>query len=170
MSTPQPDREGPQLKPWQRPLEELCCLNSRCSLYKQLGIGNLTVRRGKGTPRWRMLRCSACQREFSERKGTAMYGSTMAPERFIAIAEQLKEGGGVRSTARLTGASFDGVISVARRVGMHARAMHEEKAQKLEVHEAQFDEKWAFLEKNRKTATPKTRNSETAETSGTTSG
>jgi transposase-like protein len=168
MSTPQPDREQPQLTPWQRPLEELCCLNPRCSLYRELGGGNLTVRSGKGTARWRILRCSACQREFSERKGTAMYGSTMDPARFIAIAEHLKERCGVRATARLTGASFDGVISVARRVGMHARAMHEEKAQKLKAEEAQFDEKWGFLKKSRRTATRKTRSSGPGETSGTT--
>lgn len=168
MSTLEPEVQTPQPPWWQRPIEELCCLNTRCSLFAEAGQGNLTVRTGKGTARWRVLRCSVCQREFSERKGTAMSGTTMDPKRFVDVAKHLKEGCGVRATVRLTGASFDGVLSVARRLGLHARALHEGKAQKLKVNEPQFDEKWAFVQKKRKTATRSTRSKPKKGSSGIT--
>lgn len=168
MSIPEFEHQPAELPWWQRPLQELSCLNKRCSLFRQPGQGNLTVRTGKGTALWRLLRCSACQSEFSERKGTAMSGTTMPPARFIEVAKHLKEGCGVRATVRLTGASFNGVLSVARRLGLHARALHEEKAQGLEVKEAQFDEKWAFVKKRRKTATRSTRSKKPTGTSGIT--
>jgi transposase-like protein len=168
MSATEPEEQSSGRPWWQRPIEDLCCLNTHCSRFGESGQGNLTVRTGKGTARWRVLRCSACQREFSERKGTAMSGTTMDPERFVDVAKHLKEGCGVRATARLTGASFDGVLSVARRLGLHARALHERKARKLEVREAQFDEKWAFVQKKRSTATRSTRGSKKKGTSGIT--
>jgi hypothetical protein len=168
MSAPQPNAESASVPWWQRPVEELCCLNPRCSLFRQPGRGNLKVRNGKGTARWRVLRCSACQREASERKGTAMSGSTMDPDLFIDVANHLKERCGVRATVRLTGASFDGVLSVARRLGLHARALHEDKAQKLKVLEPQFDKKWGFVKKRRKTVTRSTRGRTKTGTSGIT--
>ena len=168
MSPAEPEVPPPHQPWWQRPIDELCCLNTRCSRFGEVGQGNLTVRTGKGTARWRVLRCSACQREFSERKGTAMSGTTMDPKRFVEVAKHLKEGCGVRATARLTGASFDGVLSVARRLGLHARALHERKAQNLEVREAQFDEKWAFVQKKKSTATRSTRSKKSKGNSGIT--
>lgn len=107
--------------------------------------------------KWRILRCATCKTEFSERKGTALWGTRMSPEKAIAIAEHLKEGCGIRKTARLVGASKDGVTSIALRVGLHAHAFHDERARDLQVHEAQFDEKWAFVEKkNRSIVTRQT--------------
>lgn len=140
------------LGPWQPPLEELCCVNPRCPVAGRQGAGNLTVRKGKGS-RWRMLRCSACKKEFSERKGTALFGSRLEPEKFVAIAEHLKEGVGTRATARLCKVTRVTVTRVALCSGIHGRALHEDLAQDLEVDEAQMDEKWDFVKKNRSTAT-----------------
>jgi len=78
----------------------------------------------------------------------------MAPEKAAAIASHLKEGCGIRKTARLVGASKDGVTSIAIRLGLHARALHEERAYGLTVREAQLDEKWAFVEKKQKNCDP----------------
>ena len=133
-----------------RPLEELCCVNPRCKDSGRKGGGNLVVRRGKGTPRWRVLRCTTCKQEFSERKGTALWGTRMPTEKAVAIAEHLKEGCGIRKTARLVGASKDGVTSIALRIGLHARATHDARVRGLEVSEVQFDEKWAFVGKKQK--------------------
>jgi len=74
----------------------------------------------------------------------------MAPEKAASIASHLKEGRGIRKTARLVGASKDGVTSMAIRFGLHARALHEDRARALHVQEAQFDEKWAFVRKKQK--------------------
>jgi len=71
----------------------------------------------------------------------------MTPERVVAIAEHLKEGCGIRKTARLTGASKTGVTNVGIRLGLHARALHDERVRDLEIDEVQFDEKWSFVGK-----------------------
>jgi len=143
-----------ELGPLQRPLEELCCVNPECPDKGREGHGNLSVRRGKGGGRWRILRCSTCKVEFSERKGTALFGTKMAPERIEAVAAHLKERCGIRKTARLTGASKDGVTSIAIRLGLHAQAVHNDRVRDVEVNEAQFDEKWAFVGKKQKSCDP----------------
>ena len=157
----------PDVSRWQKPLEELACVNPGCIRFGQKGAGNLTVRKGKGS-RWRMLRCSACKAEFSERKGTALFGSQLSPEKFIAVAEHLKEQGGVRATARLLGVSTTTVTRIGLLSGSHARELHEHVAQKLEVDEVQMDEKWNFVKKSRSTASRKKTRQPGTEISGTT--
>ncbi|MBT9554415.1 MAG: hypothetical protein IV100_00245 [Myxococcales bacterium] len=139
-----------RLNEWQPPLEQLCCVNSECDLAGQRGQGNLRVRKGKGSGTWRVLRCSKCRSEFSERKGTPLWGTKMRPELAASIAKHLAEGCGIRKSSRLTGASKNGVTSIAVRVGWHAHELHDESAQDLPVSEAQFDEKWSFVEKKQK--------------------
>ena len=70
---------------WHRPLEELCCMNPDCADCGRAGAGNLCVRPTKGGL-WRVLACSSCKTEFSERKGTPLWGTKMPPERAEAIA------------------------------------------------------------------------------------
>lgn len=133
----------------QRPLDQLCCVNETCPLKGTYAGGNLSVRRGKGSGRWRILHCAACKSEFSERKGTALWGSRMPLDKAEAIAQHLQEGCGIRQTARLVGASKDGVTAMAMRLGLHAKRFHDQRVQDLVVTEVQFDEKWAFVEKKR---------------------
>jgi transposase-like protein len=144
---------GGSLGPLQRPLEQLCCVNATCADRGRAGLDNLRVRKGKGG-RWRVLRCSTCRTEFSERKGTPLWGLRMAPEKAEAVASHLKEGCGIRKTGRLTGTSKDGVTRLALRLGLHARALHDQQARDLRVTEAQFDEKWAFVGKKQKHCNP----------------
>jgi hypothetical protein len=135
---------------WRRPLEELYCVNPSCADRGKKNHGNLSIRKGKGGGQWRILRCSTCKKEFSERKGTALWGTRMSPTKAIAIATHLKEGCGIRKTARLVDASTDGVTSIGIRLGLHARAQHNAVVQGLEVSEVQFDEKWSFVGKKTK--------------------
>lgn len=134
-----------------RPLEQLCCVNEGCSEAGVYGAGNLSVCSSKGSGRWRILRCGSCKSEFSERKGTAMWGSRMTEQTAIAIAQHLQEGCGIRKTARLVGVSKDGVSAMALRLGLHARRFHDQHVKNLTVAEVQLDEKWSFVEKKRKT-------------------
>ena len=136
--------------PWQRPVAELCCVNADCADRGRCGAGNVAVRTGKGGGRWRVVRCSTCAAEFSERKGTPLWGTRMPPAKAASIASHLKEGCGIRKTARLVGASKTGVTSIALRLGLHARLLHEERVRGVVVQEAQFDEKWAFVQKKQK--------------------
>ena len=142
------------LGPYHRPLEELCCVKPDCADRGRRGAGNLSVRRGKGGGRWRVLRCSTCKGEFSERAGTPLWGTRMPPDKAEAIGSHLKEGCGIRKTSRLVPASKDGVTSIAIRLGLHARALHDERVRDLDVREAQFDEKWAFVGKKEKNCDP----------------
>lgn len=135
----------------QRPVEQICCVNEQCPDKGLYAKGNLSVRKGKGSARWRILRCSACKSEFSERKGTALWGTRMTPEKASAIAEHLQEGCGIRKTARLVKVSTDGVTAMAVRLGLHAKRFHDQQVKHLVVKEVQFDEKWSFVQKKRET-------------------
>lgn len=149
---PSRDCPGPRTKPpaiVHCPLEELCCVNEECAVKGRYAEGNLSVRNGKGSGRWRILRCGVCGSEFSERKGTALWGSRMPLEKAEAIAQHLQEGCGIRQTARLVGASTDGVTAMAKRLGLHAKRFHDQQVQDLTVTEVQFDEKWSFVKKKR---------------------
>lgn len=157
-SRPAPPKRRPRrddaLSSLQRPLSERCCVQPDCADQGRYDLGNIVLRRGKGTGRWRMLRCRTCRREFSERKGTALWHSRMPPEKAIDIAQHLAEGCGIRKTARLVGASKDGVTNLALRLGLHARALHNARVRNVKVNEAQLDEKWAFVGKKQKHCDP----------------
>jgi transposase-like protein len=138
-----------------RPLDQLCCVNPACPLAGIYAGENLSVCPSKGSGRYRILRCGVCKKEFSERKGTAMWGSRMAEDKAISIAQHLQEGCGIRQTARLVGVSKDGVTSVAIRLGLHSKRLHDQEVKNLVVTEVQFDEKWSFVEKKRETLRPR---------------
>ena len=108
-------------------LDRFCCQNPECSDYGLRGQGNLRVafRYGKGR-RHRMLACRTCQQRFSERKGTALFGSRLPHDRALAVFEHLQDGCGVRQTARLVGVDKDTVVRYAVRAGTHARDSHDE--------------------------------------------
>jgi hypothetical protein len=75
----------------------------------------------------------------------------MAPSRIAAVAACLKEGCGIRKTSRLTGASKSGVTSIAMRLGLHAKAVHDQRVRGLDI---KFDEKGAFVGCKQKNCDP----------------
>jgi transposase-like protein len=107
-------------------LDLFCCQNPDCTDYGLRGRGNLRVcfRYGKGQRR--MLACRSCQARFSERKGTAWFGSRLPHAQALAVFQHLQDGCGVRQTARLTGVDKDTVVRYALRAGDHARRSHDE--------------------------------------------
>lgn len=138
----------------QKPLEQLCCVSDECAMRGQVAGGNLSVKIGKGSGRWRILYCSCCKSEFSETKGTALWGSRMPLGMAKTVAQHLQEGCGIRQTARLTGASKDGVTAMAIRLGLHAKRFHDQHVQGVAVPEVQLDERWSFVKKKRKALRP----------------
>ena len=108
-------------------LNLFCCQNPQCSDYGLRGRDNLRVafRYGQGR-RHRMLACRTCQQRFSERKGTALFGSRLPHDRALAVFEHLQDGCGIRQTARLVGVDKDTVVRYALRAGTHARQAHDE--------------------------------------------
>jgi transposase-like protein len=134
-----------------RDVSDLCCVNSKCRDYGKHGAGNLMCRKVYGQPPRRFVRCRTCGQEFSERRGTAMFGLRMPQAKAVAIWEHVGDGCGVRQTARLVKVTTNTVMRLSRRAGEHARATHEELARDLKVDEIQLDEKWSFVGKKRGT-------------------
>ena len=108
-------------------LSRFCCLNPDCPDYGQRGLGNLTVcgRYGQTQP-IRLLYCRTCKARFSERKGTPLFGVCLPEEKAIDLLKHLADRNGVRATARLVGVHRDTVVRYSRRVGEHARQLHDE--------------------------------------------
>ncbi len=108
-------------------LNLFCCQNPECPDYGVRGRGNLRVgfRYGPGKQR-RLLVCRTCQGRFSERKGTAFFGSRLADDKALAVFSHLQDGCGVRQTARLVGVDKDTVVRYALRAGQHAQHSHDE--------------------------------------------
>ena len=132
-----------------RDVWDLCCVNSQCPDYGKRGAGNLVCRKLFGKERWRFVRCRTCRQEFSERRGTALFGVHLPTAKALSVLEHVADGCGVRQTSRLTGASTNTVMRLTQKAGAHAAAIHDELARHLAVQEVQLDEKWSFVGKKR---------------------
>ena len=131
-------------------VSDLCCVHPPCPDAGRRGMGNILFLWWSGKARnIRFVRCRSCGSRFSERKGTPMFGARLGVDEVEAIAKHLIEGDGQRKTGRLTGHRQDTVAAWTRKLGLHARAVHDELARHLKVPEAQFDEKWSFVGKKR---------------------
>jgi transposase-like protein len=107
-------------------LSLFCCQNPDCADYGLRGRANLRVGFRYGPRQRRMLVCRSCQARFSERKGSAFFGSRLQDEQAHAVFQHLQDGCGVRQTARLTGVDKDTVVRYALRAGEHAQQTHDE--------------------------------------------
>ena len=128
-------------------VSDLCCVNSQCSDYGRRGAKNLVCRKLYGQERRRFVRCRTCGQEFSERRGTALFGVRLSTAKALAVLEHVADSCGVRQTARLTGVTTNAVMRLTQKAGAHAAATHDELARHLTVGEAQLDEKWSFVGK-----------------------
>jgi len=107
-------------------LDLFCCQNPDCADYGLRGQGNLRICFRYGRAQRRMLACRTCQKRFSERKGTALFGARLPHAQALAVLAHLQDGCGVRQTARLTGADKDTVVRYALRAGTQAHQAHDE--------------------------------------------
>ena len=108
-------------------LDLFCCQNPDCPDYGLRRKGNLRIcfRYGPGKHK-RMLACRTCQTRFSERKGSALFGTRLPHDQALDVFQHLQDGCGVRQTARLTGVDKDTVVRYALKAGRHARQSHDE--------------------------------------------
>ena len=114
-------------------------------MYGQRESGNLSVRKVYGQDQIRYLRCRVCQAEFSERKGTALWNIKVPEAKAIAVAEQLSEGTSYKGTARLVRVTPETVRRLAKRLGKHGQAFHDEKVVNLPSTALQGDERWGYV-------------------------
>lgn len=127
------------------PVESLACVNAECEMYGQKEQDNLTIRREYGKDNIRYLRCRRCQREFSERKNTALWNSKVTEAKAVSVAEHLAEGCSIKATARLVKVDPSTVRRLNRRIGKHGQAYHQQEVQEVEVSEVQADERYGFV-------------------------
>jgi hypothetical protein len=129
----------------------LCaCPSPACPAYGQRGAATLRPHGWSSKPQGiRCLRCSLCGKDFSARRGTPLFRSTLPPEKADLIGRHLTEGCGMRATARLCGVSLNTVLRFAKRAGDHAQEFHEQKVQHVPITQMQADEAWAFVGKKR---------------------
>jgi len=125
-------------------IETLACPYEDCHLYSRKGAGNLTVRKVYSKERIRYLRCRACSREFSERKGTALFNTKVAEKKAVSVAEHLAEGVSTKGTSRLVGVSPEAVRRLRRSLGDHSREFHDERVEDVEVTSVQMDERHGY--------------------------
>lgn len=126
------------------PLESLACVNDECEAYGQKGQGNLRVRKVYSKDEIRYLRCSLCGKEFSERKGTALWNCKLREKKAIGVAEQLSEGTCFEGTARLLRVSVGAVQRLAGCLGKHGQKFHDERVRHLPSTALQADERWGY--------------------------
>ena len=125
-------------------METLACPYEDCHLYAQKGVRNLTVRKVYGKDQIHYLRCSACSREFSERKRTALFNTKIEETKAISVAEHLAEGLSTKGTSRLVGVSVEAIRRLRRSLGDHSREFHDERVEDVEATSVQMDERHGY--------------------------
>ena len=135
-----------------RPIIDFFCHNPKCPDHNKKGGENLIFRGFSGEKREiRMVYCFTCKKSYSERKGTALSHVKISHEKAISILEHLREGLGMRATARLVKVDKDTVARLAKKAGEHALLMHNDLVKSSpQTREIQMDEKWAYVGKKQR--------------------
>lgn len=133
-------------------VNDVACMNPECPQRGTTGAGNVILVRTYGVDDIRFVKCRVCKTHFSERRGTPLFDVRLPKAKVIDVVKHLAEGNGVRQTSRLTGVGKDTVGRIAKEVGSHAKAIHDELVRDLDVPEVQMDEMWGFVGKKRQTS------------------
>ena len=136
----------------ERTWSEFACPNPKCQAFGQRGQPSIRPHGWSSKARHiRCLRCTVCNKSFSERAGTPFFRAQLPEDQIVAIAEHVVEGNGMRPTARLCGVSLNTVLRIAVRAGEHAQAFHDQQVRHVRAERVQADEACAFVGKKRQT-------------------
>jgi IS1 family transposase len=139
----------------QRPgLATLACVNAECQYFGRPGQGNLAIRKVYGKDGIRLLRCSQCREEFSERRNTALFNTKVSEAKAEDVIDHLDEGCSIRATSRLTKAAKATVARLLKVSGRHAHRFHHQRVKEIRPRAIQFDEQWSFVKKKQKNCSP----------------
>ena len=112
-------------------------------------LSESTLRDRRSTPIF------AVKARFSERKGTPLFGCCLPEDKALDVIGHLADRNGVRATARRVGVTPNTVVRYARRLGEHARDLHDELvAFSPSDREVQLDEKWSYVFKKQEHCDP----------------
>src|SRR5205807_3056349 len=117
------------------------CPNPHCERFNRPGEGNIAHRSWTGTHQHiERLRCTACDREFSEREGTLMARSKLPEDTVIRLVQCQRWGVCDEGTADICAVDLKTVHRFQRVAAQRAEAHHRQSVQNLGVQGVQLDE------------------------------
>ena len=117
------------------------CPNPQCARFNRPGEGNIVHRSWTGTHKHiERLRCTACDREFSEREGTLMSRSKLAEDTVERLLKCQRWGVCDEGTADICAVDLKTVYRFQRVATQRAQTHHHQVVQDVDVPGVQLDE------------------------------
>src|SRR5438128_1617383 len=127
--------------PAQERYTRFSCPHPLCERVNRPGEGHIAPRSWTGTHQHiERLRCTACDRELSEREGTLMARSTLPEDTVIRLVQCQRWGVCDAGTADLCAVDLKTVHRFQRVAAQRAEAHHRQSVQNLGVQGVQLDE------------------------------
>jgi hypothetical protein len=127
--------------PVQESYTRFSCPNPHCAQFNRPGEGNIAPRSWTGTPKHiERLRCTACDREFSEREGTLMARSKLPAETVIQLVKCQRWGVCDEGTADICAVDLKPVYRFQRVATQRAQPHHQQVVRDVDVPGVQLDE------------------------------
>jgi IS1 family transposase len=117
------------------------CPNPQCARFNRPGEGNIAHRSWTGTPKHiERLRCTACDREFSEREGTLMARSKLPEDTVIRLLKCQRWGVCDAGTADICAVDLKTVHRFQHVAAQRAETHHRQVVCEVDVPGVQLDE------------------------------
>src|SRR5215813_2797269 len=117
------------------------CPNPHCARFNRPGEGNIAHRSWTGTHKHiERLRCTVCDREFSEREGTLMARSKLPEDTVIRLVKCQRWGVCDEGTADICDVEIKTVHRFQRVAAQRAETHHRQSVQHVAVEGVQLDE------------------------------
>lgn len=117
------------------------CPNPQCAQFNRPGAGNIAHRSWTGVHKHiERLRCTVCDREFSEREGTRMARSKLPEDTVIRLVKCQRWGVCDAGTADMCNVEIKTVHRFQRVAAHRAETHHRQSVQHVEVAGVQLDE------------------------------
>jgi IS1 family transposase len=130
-----------QTTPAQERYTRFSCPNPQCTCFNHPGAGNIVHRSWTGTHKHiERLRCTACNRAFSEREGTLMARSKLHEATVTRLLKCQRWGVCDEGTADICDVALKTVHRFQRVAAHRAEAHHRQSVQGLDVQGVQLDE------------------------------
>src|SRR5256886_642539 len=129
------------MTPAQERYTRFSCPNPQCPCFNRPGEGHIVHRSWTGKHKHiERLRCTACDREFSEREGTLMARSKLPEDTVIRLVKCQRWGVCDEGTADICAVDLKTVHRFQRVAAQRAEAHHRQSVQNLGVQGVQLDE------------------------------
>lgn len=132
--------------PVQERYTRFSCPNPPCAQFNRPGEGNIAHRSWTGTHKHiERLRCTACDREFSEREGTLMARSKLPEDTVIQLVKCQRWGVCDAGTADICAVDLKTVHRLQQVAAQRAETHHRQVVREVDVPGVQWDEAHAKL-------------------------